>query len=287
MNIDSATDFTLYYSTVQELLFPIPEGCDSTAFSLSVRERLDWTQDSMCDAVATVADGVAVFQLDTFTQEFARVCQTSKFAWLEIYTETASTKTVHLQRRVRIASRAGTLNGQNPPDPVTLYYTKADFETMLANLISIGTVTTGEPDTPAAVINSGLPTSAILNFVIPKGAKGDKGDIGPSAVYVGSQEPENPDVRIWLDPNGSPSMSGGGISPAVVTLLMAILNAGVYTSDQSANIAALEAALDSDSPSGDDSSDEVTVSQSGSTLTLANVAEITSVTYSSGTLTMA
>ena len=47
-----------------------------------------------------------------------------------------------------------------------------------AATVTVGTVTTGEPDTPASVTNSGTQNAAVLDFVIPKGVKGDKGDKG-------------------------------------------------------------------------------------------------------------
>lgn len=47
-----------------------------------------------------------------------------------------------------------------------------------AATIAVGTTTTGEAGTEAAVTNSGTTSAAVLNFTIPKGAKGDKGDKG-------------------------------------------------------------------------------------------------------------
>lgn len=47
-----------------------------------------------------------------------------------------------------------------------------------AATVTVGTVTTGEPDTPASVTNSGTQNAAVLDFVIPQGVKGDKGDKG-------------------------------------------------------------------------------------------------------------
>ena len=44
-----------------------------------------------------------------------------------------------------------------------------------AATISIGTVTTGSPGTAASVSNSGTPSNAILDFVIPRGADGTSG----------------------------------------------------------------------------------------------------------------
>lgn len=71
----------------------------------------------------------------------------------------------------------------------------------------------------------------------------------------------------------------GGISATARTLLITILSAAVYTSDQSDNIEALEAALDDDS--------DVTITQSGTTLIFGNVPAITSITQSETTLVCA
>ena len=48
----------------------------------------------------------------------------------------------------------------------------------IAATVEVGTTTTGEAGTPAAVVNAGDETHAVLNFTIPRGAKGDKGDKG-------------------------------------------------------------------------------------------------------------
>lgn len=45
--------------------------------------------------------------------------------------------------------------------------------------LAVGTVTTGAAGSQAAVTNSGTPTAAVLDFTIPKGDKGDTGDITP------------------------------------------------------------------------------------------------------------
>ena len=58
-----------------------------------------------------------------------------------------------------------------------------------AATISVGTVTTGSAGTSASVTNSGTSSAAILNFTIPQGAKGDKGDKGAD----GSQGPKGAD----------------------------------------------------------------------------------------------
>ena len=46
--------------------------------------------------------------------------------------------------------------------------------------MDVGTVTTGEPGTDAAVTNSGTPQAATLDFVIPQGATGATGATGPT-----------------------------------------------------------------------------------------------------------
>ena len=52
----------------------------------------------------------------------------------------------------------------------------ADKNTALT--VNIGTVTTGDAGINASVTNVGTPTAAVLDFVIPKGAKGDRGEKG-------------------------------------------------------------------------------------------------------------
>lgn len=44
--------------------------------------------------------------------------------------------------------------------------------------LSIGTVTTGDPNTEVKIDNVGTPENAVLNIAIPQGKKGDKGDRG-------------------------------------------------------------------------------------------------------------
>ena len=54
-----------------------------------------------------------------------------------------------------------------------------------AATVAVGTTTTGEPGTNASVTNSGTSSAAVLDFTIPKGAKGDPGsDASVSWVYV-------------------------------------------------------------------------------------------------------
>lgn len=39
----------------------------------------------------------------------------------------------------------------------------------------------------------------------PQGKDGEKGETGDSGVYIGQTEPTDPDVNVWIDPNGQPS----------------------------------------------------------------------------------
>ena len=59
------------------------------------------------------------------------------------------------------------------PDPISIKGPEGKAAT-----IAVGTVSTGEEGTNVIVTNTGTTNNAILNFTIPKGSKGDKGDIG-------------------------------------------------------------------------------------------------------------
>lgn len=56
-----------------------------------------------------------------------------------------------------------------------------DGATGAAATIKVGTVTTGAAGTAAKVVNSGTTSAAVLDFTIPQGAKGDKGEQGSGA----------------------------------------------------------------------------------------------------------
>jgi len=57
-----------------------------------------------------------------------------------------------------------------------------------AATVSVGSVTTGEPGTPAAVTNSGTSSAAVFNFTIPQGQTGAEGPEGPQGL-TGPQGP--------------------------------------------------------------------------------------------------
>ena len=57
-----------------------------------------------------------------------------------------------------------------------------------AATVTVGTVTTGEPGTDAAVTNTGTANAAVLDFVIPKGEKGDPGDSNITEIEPGASQ---------------------------------------------------------------------------------------------------
>ena len=57
--------------------------------------------------------------------------------------------------------------------------------------ITVGTTTTTDPGTDAAVVNVGTSSNAILNFSIPRGATGPTGAIG----LTGATGPTGPTAR--------------------------------------------------------------------------------------------
>lgn len=61
-----------------------------------------------------------------------------------------------------------------------------------AATIEVGTVTTGEAGSSAAVTNSGTTSAAVFDFVIPRGDKGEKGDTGPQG-----PQGEKGDTGTW------------------------------------------------------------------------------------------
>ena len=58
-----------------------------------------------------------------------------------------------------------------------------------AATIALGTCTTGEPGTEVVITNSGTPSAAVFNFVIPRGntgSQGPKGDTGKGLTILGT-----------------------------------------------------------------------------------------------------
>ena len=75
-----------------------------------------------------------------------------------------------------------------------------------AATVAVGLTTTGQPGTDATVINSGTTSSAILNFTIPRGEKGEPGLNGLGTirsirgtlpiVIDDAVDPNSPDIRL-------------------------------------------------------------------------------------------
>lgn len=57
-----------------------------------------------------------------------------------------------------------------------------------AATVTVGTVATGEPGTDAAVTNTGTENAAVLDFVIPKGEKGDPGNSSITEIEPGASQ---------------------------------------------------------------------------------------------------
>lgn len=75
----------------------------------------------------------------------------------------------------------------------------AHGESGSAATIEIGTVTTGAPGTEASVINSGTKGAAILDFVIPRGEKGNPGSAGSGSGSSGQYAFEiRADGHLWI-----------------------------------------------------------------------------------------
>ena len=53
-----------------------------------------------------------------------------------------------------------------------------------AATVTVGSVSTGDAGTDASVTNSGTESAAVLDFVIPKGAKGDTGATGAAGASI-------------------------------------------------------------------------------------------------------
>lgn len=47
-------------------------------------------------------------------------------------------------------------------------------------------------------------TERTSTMTVLKGVKGDKGDTGNSAVHYGTEAPTDPEIKIWVDPEGTP-----------------------------------------------------------------------------------
>jgi hypothetical protein len=87
------------------------------------------------------------------------------------------------------------------------------------------------------------------------------------------------------DVNGNVEVEGG-LTDTARALLITILRNAVYTSDQSANITALETALASSGSGDSGETEEITITQTGTVLTIVGVDGITSITQTGTVLSL-
>lgn len=82
--------------------------------------------------------------------------------------------------------------------------------TGLTPSIRVGSVTTGEPGTDVIITITGTPEVPIVNFTIPKGAKGDPGESGSTDYTEMSNKPQIAGITL----EGNLSLVELGIQPA-------------------------------------------------------------------------
>lgn len=88
---------------------------------------------------------------------------------------------------IREQAESGAFNGKDgSPGPAGA--DGAPGKDGAAATVTVGAVTTGEPGTDAAVTNTGTENAAVLDFLIPKGEKGDPGDSSITEVEPGASQ---------------------------------------------------------------------------------------------------
>lgn len=96
-----------------------------------------------------------------------------------------------------------------------------------AATITVGTVTTGAPGTPAQVTNSGTAQNAVLNFTIPQGESGSASPLSLVSSYSTPSQPGSSGTPITFDRN---SLSlGSDISHTAGSDTFTITQPGVYS----------------------------------------------------------
>lgn len=137
----------------------------------------DVKMEKTCYGTISVVDGTRYVKLDGS----------------DLLVPAASTvKTSHGDRvTVLMKNHSLTVTG-NLTAPATDGEGGSSGEAGTAATIEVGTVTTGEAGSSAAVTNSGTTSAAVFDFVIPRGDKGEKGDIGPQG-----PQGEKGDTGTW------------------------------------------------------------------------------------------
>ncbi len=92
--------------------------------------------------------------------------------------------------------------------------------------MQVGSVTTGEPGTEAAVTNTGTAQNAVLNFVIPRGDSGASGTPEVLAAVDAAPQPSGTGSSIPI--NGNALISGNVITHATNSPDIVITGQGIY-----------------------------------------------------------
>lgn len=72
-------------------------------------------------------------------------------------------------------------------------------------------VSTGNPGTSASVSVTGTAENPVINLTVPRGdtgktgSTGPKGDTGSSGVYIGTSQPTDSNINVWIDSDGEPT----------------------------------------------------------------------------------
>ena len=72
-------------------------------------------------------------------------------------------------------------------------------------------VSTGNPGTSASVNVTGTAENPVINLTVPRGDTGEtgsagpKGDTGSSGVYIGTTQPTDSNINVWIDSDGEPT----------------------------------------------------------------------------------
>ncbi len=93
--------------------------------------------------------------------------------------------------------------------------------------MQVGSVTTGEPGTQAAVVNSGTQQNAVLDFTIPRGADGNAGT-APDLLCAFSNPPQTAAENTSLILDRNALSLGSSISHANNSSNITITSPGVY-----------------------------------------------------------
>lgn len=102
--------------------------------------------------------------------------------------------------------------------------------------VEVGTVTTGAPGDPVTVVNVGTPSAVVLDFSIPQGEEGDRGDPGimqsvaaGANVSVDSTDPANPVVSATGDITAAEVAAGYQPLDAILTATTASFTTALET----------------------------------------------------------